>query len=648
MPEFTKLFEPGKMGKIEIKNRIIFAPCGTHYSSHYGEITERQLAYYAERARGGTGLLIIEGASCRKRGKPGRILVNDDKFIPGMKRLADAVHQAGAKVVMQMSSHQGSMDEVDSASPSGLPHPFAGWSKSIPKKTRMITVADLEELAVEYGEAARRIMEAGFAGVVIHGANGYLPCELLSRRFNKRTDAYGGDLKGRAKFLLDLVKLTREKTSPDFAILMRLMGSDRVTGAGDEGWGLQDSVELSKLIEASGVTAINITSGSQETPEWSCPPYFMPNGCNVDVTHAIKKAGVKIPIWVTGKIMTPALAEQILRDGDADFICSARSLIADPYWPTKAKEGRVEDICPCICDDRCLEDVMVDFQPMSCTVNPMVCKENEYQAKLPRITKKKKVLVIGGGPGGMQAAITAAQKGHHVTLWEKSNALGGQLTLAAIPPDKQDLGNLLTYLKVQVEKTGVKVVLNKKATPLLVKNFTPDAVIVAVGSTPWAPPILGIDGKNVVNCREVLSGEKKVGKKIVEIGAGHVGCETCFFLAENGANVTMTFPEPAIEAKFWMFKKYFLDKLAKDNVKIYPHVQYKEILPQGVVIITEEGKEIFLEADNVVLSTGSTADTALGKSLRGKYLDFAEIGDCVKPRKIREAMEEGIWAGVSL
>jgi 2-enoate reductase len=291
---------------------------------------------------------------------------------------------------------------------------------------------------------------------------------------------------------------------------------------------------------------------------------------------------------------------------------------------------------------------MVDFQPMSCTVNPMVGKENEYQAKLPRITKKKKVLVIGGGPGGMQAAITAAQKGHHVTLWEKSNALGGQLTLAAIPPDKQDLGNLLTYLKVQVEKTGVKVVLNKKATPLLVKNFTPDAVIVAVGSTPWAPPILGIDGKNVVNCREVLSGEKKVGKKIVEIGAGHVGCETCFFLAENGANVTMTFPEPAIEAKFWMFKKYFLDKLAKDNVKIYPHVQYKEILPQGVVIITEEGKEIFLEADNVVLSTGSTADTALGKSLRGKYLDFAEIGDCVKPRKIREAMEEGIWAGVSL
>ena len=368
----------------------------------------------------------------------------------------------------------------------------------------------------------------------------------------------------------------------------------------------------------------------------------------MDITSAIKKSGVKMPIWLTGKIMTPALAEQILQDGDADFICCARSLIADPYWPTKAKEGRVEDICPCICDDRCLEDVMVDFQPMSCTVNPIVGREKEYQSKMPRITKKKKVLILGGGPGGMQAAIIAARKGHHVTLWEKSAALGGQLTLAAIPPDKQDLGNLLTYFKTQIVKSGVKVVLNKEAKPEAVKKFAPDAVIVAVGSTPWVPPIPGIDGKNVMNCREVLSGQKQVGRKVVAIGAGHVGCEMCFFMAERGVNVTMTFPEEAIEANFWMFKKYFLDKLAKDNVKIYPHVQYRKITPNGVEVITEDGIELFLEADNVVLSTGSTPDDSLGKTLRGKYLDFAEIGDCVKPRKIREAIEEGTWAVISL
>jgi pyruvate/2-oxoglutarate dehydrogenase complex dihydrolipoamide dehydrogenase (E3) component len=292
---------------------------------------------------------------------------------------------------------------------------------------------------------------------------------------------------------------------------------------------------------------------------------------------------------------------------------------------------------------------MVDFQPMSCTVNPMVGKEQEYQTKLPRLTKKKKVLIVGGGPGGMQAAIIAAQRGHKVTIWEKGSALGGQLILAAIPPDKQDLGNLLNYLNLQVTKAGVKVVLNKKATPAAVKKFAPDSVIVAVGSTPWVPPIPGIDGKNVINCRQVLSGEKEVGKNVVEIGAGHVGCETCFFLTEKkGANVVMTFPEPAIEAKFWMFKKYFLDKLAKDNVKIYPHVQYKQITPEGVEIITEDGITMFLKADTVVLSTGSTSDTGLAKSLRGKYMDYAEIGDCVKPRKIREALEEGIWAAVNL
>ena len=474
MAEFTKLFEPGKMGNVELKNRIIMAPCGTHYSSHYGVVTEQQLAFYSERAKGGAGLIVVEGASTRKppRGKPGRILVNEDKFIPGMKKLADIIHAGGAKAVMQMSSHQGSMDEVDPASPSGIPHPFKGWSSSIPKQARIITVADLEELVAEYGEAARRIMEAGFDGVMIHGANGYLACELLSSVFNKRTDAYGGDLKGRAKYLLDTVREVMKKTSTDFPVILRLMGSDRLSKqGGTDGWGIEDSVELCKIVEKNGATAVNITSGSLVTPEWTGPPYYIPSGCNVDITTAIKRGGVKIPIWVTGKIEEPSLAEEILRDGKADFICMGRALICDPYWPTKVKEGRIEDICPCIWDKRCIEDVVVDFSPMSCTVNPIVGKEREFQTKLPRVTRKKKVLVLGGGPGGMQAAVIAAQKGHEVTLWEKSKALGGQLILAAIPPDKQDLGNLLTYLKVQVAKTGVKVVLNKEATTEEVKKF---------------------------------------------------------------------------------------------------------------------------------------------------------------------------------
>jgi pyruvate/2-oxoglutarate dehydrogenase complex dihydrolipoamide dehydrogenase (E3) component len=248
----------------------------------------------------------------------------------------------------------------------------------------------------------------------------------------------------------------------------------------------------------------------------------------------------------------------------------------------------------------------------------------------------------------MQAAVIAARKGHRVTLWEKSNELGGQLILAAIPPEKDDLNTLLKYMKVQVTKAGVKVVLNKEAAPESVKKFAPESVIVAVGSSPFIPDIPGVKGKNVLTCREVLSGQKKTGKKVIVMGGGYVGCETCFFLANKGIEVTLVFrsANPALDIQFWENRTHYWNKLKEYGVKIMPEVKYGKITGGGLSLTDKAGKEVFVAADNIVLATGAIPDKALGKALKGKYLEFAEIGDCVEPRRIREAIEEATWSAV--
>jgi 2,4-dienoyl-CoA reductase-like NADH-dependent reductase (Old Yellow Enzyme family)/thioredoxin reductase len=641
MVEFPRLFESGRMGSLELKNRIIFPPIVTRLMSEEGGISDRLIDYYAERAKGGAGLIVIEASYPRSSGYPGRIYLNDDKFIPGLRRLVEAVHGSGAKIVCEVNPHRGRADEHDPASPSNIPHPFTGIAP------RPLSVAEIKGLEEDFGGGVRRVKEAGFDAVMIHGATGYLVSEFLSPLINKRIDEYGGNIEGRAKFALELVGVARKCVGVDYPILFRLMADDKMEG----GFGIEDAIALCKMLQEAGIDAVDITAGAAETPEWTAPPMYLPAGCITDLSQAIKRE-VTIPVSVAGKINDPYLAEDILRQDKADFVDMGRALIADPYLPKKAMAGRASDICKCIACQRCAEATMIEKISLQCTVNPAAGREREFEAKLKPSPKKRRVLIIGGGPGGMEAAIMAGQKGHRVTLWEQSDKLGGQLNLASIPPGKGDLNSLLEYLKAQLLKLKVTVELRKKATTEAVNEFDPDITILAVGSTEAIPDIPNIHGENVITHRQVLSGERETGNKVVVIGGGSIGCETADFLAERGKRVMVVFPEAApmtLTVVDKTIRKPLLERLEQRQVKIVSGVkEFKEIGRGGIRLMDKEGNEVFFEADNIVLATGAKPNKALAQSLKGKGPELFEAGDCVVPRRILEAVHEGAKAALDI
>ncbi len=632
MMPFVKLFEMGKIGNLQLKNRIIYPPMVTRYVNADGSISQQLIDYYAERARGGCGLIIIEAAYPRSGGYPGRIYLNEDRIISGLRRLAEAIHAAGAKAAMQINPHRGQADEVDPASATEVIHRKTGI------KARALSVNDIRNLEEAVGEGARRVKEAGFDCVMLHGGHGYLVAEFLSPRINKRNDEYGGDVKNRARFALELVAAVKRKTGADFPLMFRLAADERVAG----GFGISEAVTVCKLLEEAGVDSIDIVSGSADTYVWTFPYMYMPRGCNTPLSQAIKKV-MKIPVSVAGRINDPDIAEEILREQKADFVDMGRALIADPQFPNKVREGRVKEICRCIACGRCAESILKSpVGPMICSVNPAVGKEKEFESGLKSAARKKKVLVIGGGPGGMEAAAIASQRGHQVTLWEKDNKLGGQLNLATAPPGKDEVKGLLEYLTYRLNQLRIPVQLRKEVTPAAVSEFSPDAVIVAAGSKPLIPKIKGMEQRKVISFREVLSGMAKIGKSVVVIGGGFVGCETADFLAQKGKKVTIVEILPVLAGElYYPYADLLISELRQRGVETFTSVKKEEITPKGMEIVDQSGKRIFLEADDIVIAAGSVADKTLFESLKGKVPELYAVGDCVQARRIFEAVSDG-------
>ena len=640
MAKLRRLFEPIKIGKLELKNRIVMPALNTKFGTEWGAVNDRLIDYFVERAKGGVGLIVIENTCIDwPAGKAGTnpIRADDWKFIQGLHDLAEAVQLYGAKIATQLQhpGRQGSSltsaEGQQLVAPSEIP--------CLPTGAEMphaLTIEEIEALIGKYIMGATITKAAGFDAVEIQGGHGYLITQFMSPYSNKREDEYGRDFEGRMRFPISIVEGIRMVVGPDFPIIFRLSADEYVEG----GLTLEDNKLIVQRLEAAGVDAISVSSGIYESPPWYSrifPTAGMPMGCNVPLAQGIKKV-VKIPVIVAGKLGNPVLAEKVLREGKADLIAMGRALLADPELPRKAHEGRLDDIRPCIyCNEACIGNISRMWR-ISCVVNPALGREREYAIEPAK--RKKRVLVVGGGPAGMEAARVASLRGHKVTLYEREKTLGGQLIAASAPPSKEPIGDLAEYLKNQIQKLGVKVKLGTEVTPALIKRLKPDVVILATGATLVIPGIPGAQANKVATATDILLGRKRAGKKVVIIGGGEVGSELAWFLAENGKKVTIVEMLGGVAMDMNMFSLFYLmDKLAELGVEMLTNTTAREITDKGVVAVDIEGNRQVIEADTVILATGFRSNNKLEEKLKGAIPEVYTIGDCVEPGKIWGAID---------
>jgi 2-enoate reductase len=507
---------------------------------------------------------------------------------------------------------------------------------------RELTTGEVEQLVRDFEFSAEIIRMADIDAIEIHGHAGYLWDQFLTPLWNKRTDKYGGDLNGRLTFTLELIEAIRRGAGPDFPILLKYALTHYMEGGRD----IKEGLEIARRLEAAGVNALTINAGCWETYTWAEPSTYRPRGLTVDLCEMAKKV-VNIPIIAVGKLGYPELAESVLQEGKADYISLARYLLADPEWPNKVKEGRTEDIIPCLgCDEGCVGRIRKG-KVISCSVNPATGFER--QLTIIPADKKKSVLVIGGGPAGMESARVSALRGHKVTLWEKEDKLGGQLIAAAVPDFKDDYKLLIDYLSTQIRKVGVTVELKKEATLALIQSFNPDVVFIATGATHEVPDIdgiqKGIEKGRVITAVDTLLGEQEVGKTVVVIGGGLIGCETGLYLGQRGKKVTVvkgraiyTLPDDMP----WGNALDLVKLLDDHDVKILDNTHVLRITESGVDLVNQQGEEVPLVADTVVIARGMKPNNKiLAETLRNKVSEVYVIGDCVRPRMVLNAIWEG-------
>lgn len=684
LKNMTKLFDENYVGSLKLKNRITMSAMDLGFSND-GTINDKFIDFYEERAKGGVGMIVIGGCYPEYKGRVWKsiIALDKDEYIPGLKRFADTMHKYDTKAAAQIlhggRSAASFFTKSRSVSASEIPHALI---KEIP---HALTADEIKEVIQTYVDASIRLKKAGFDAVEIHGGMGYLINQFLSPASNKRTDRYGGSVENRTNFAKEVVLAIKKEAGESFPIIFRLSGDDFIEG----GLKINESIQIAKILDDAGVDTFNISPGWHES---STPILIMsiPRSAYIFLAAAIKK-NVKVPVIGSVRINDLAIAEEIINNNQADLISLGRPLIVDPGLPDKYKNGQYEDIRKCIaCNQGCF-DSLLNFRHVRCIYNVQAGMETEY--KITMADKKKKIVIIGGGPAGMEAARVAALRGHHVSLYEKKDYLGGQLRYAYMPYGREEIENVINYLETQIRKLKVKITLNKEADEKIVEMENPDAIIISVGAVPIIPPIPGIDGKNVFLACDALDGKVNVGQDVVIIGGGTIGCETALDIAKIGAmspdvacyllkngvidkdelieyishgakNVTILEMKRKLGSGFGKSTKWVILKEIKDagvnninKVKvlrindIWQDQPNKDRNPDNVkkeIIYELDGKEKSIRADTVILAAGYKANNTFAEQFNGKFSEVYSIGDCRNVETAMGAIHEGFKVGLSI
>jgi len=647
---FPRLFEPGQIGKIKIKNRVVMSPLSTSFWGINGEVTDRVIDHYVARARGGAGLITVSGAVVHYPSGYGRLCSldspEDDRKVAAHYAFVEKLHAYGAKVSLQMT-HSGRQVaprpgfELVSSSPV----PCATLGERSHPVPRALEKGEIYQIMDRCATIATRAKRAGYDMVEIHSAHGYLVDSFMSPYLNTRSDEFGGSLKNRMKFPIELIKRIKEAVGDDYPVGIRISADEFVDG----GITTKESPIMAQMLEEAGLAFIHVSAGIYETWHKSNDIMRMPEGWKSYIWEAIKKA-VKIPTFAAGGNKTPEFCEKVLADGKADFIALGRQLFADPDWPNKAREGRVDDIRRCTSCMECLGVLTGRAADTRCAVNVAVGREKEFDEITPARVSRK-VMIIGAGPGGMEAARVAALRGHEVTLYDSKEEIGGQLLLAATPPGKEKLLWFRDYYATQLRKLNVKLELGVKVTPEFVEKSQAEAVIIATGSEPIVPDIQGVKNKRVLTAWEVLEGKTKIkNQRVIIAGGGMVGAETAEFLAEQGNIVTIVEMLPRIAEDMELLnRKGLMKALQEKKVAMLTEHKVNKVTDKGLVVFDKKKEEKkLIEGDWVILAMGSKSATELPDALRGKVPQLLVAGDCQQPRTIMAAVYEGAFSALQI